>query len=213
MFNQGRNSLRGQLSCSGLIQHNLSLLKLQLTWKYLWFWNDNSVHSRKGVGFQTDIIWNSPFVDLKWVFFFLIRSWRKKIRIIWFNIISSAQTGAEMQNWMEIIKKSSKMVTPLLTLFFCNILSNLGYTVHSYRRNPWKNNQTNNITTSSWQTVMWSCLDKHKGRVLKFCWINCVNLMKNLSQLLYTLARSLVVISQRQLQTALGVKAFRDQLW
>lgn len=59
-------------------------------------------------------------------------------------------------------------------------------------RNPWKNNQTNNITTSSRQTVMWSCLDKHKGHVLKFCWISHVNLINNLSLLLYTLVRSLV---------------------
>lgn len=83
-------------------------------------------------------------------------------------------------------------MTPLLNLFLCKRLSNLGYIVQSYMRNPWKNNQTNNITTSSWQTVMWPCLDKHKGHVLKFCWISRVNLIKNLSQLLYTLARSLV---------------------
>lgn len=82
-------------------------------------------------------------------------------------------------------------MTPLLTLFLCKRLSNLGYIVQSYMRNPWKNNQTNTIT-SSWQTVMWPCLDKHKGQVLKFCWINHVNLIKNLSQLLYTLAKSLV---------------------
>lgn len=118
MFNQGRNSLRGHHSCTGLIQDNLSLLKLQLTWKYVRFWNEISVHSRKGVGFETDIIWNSLFFTLSEIISFLIRSWRKNTRIIWFNIISSAKNGAEMQNWMEIIKKSSKMVTPLLTLFY-----------------------------------------------------------------------------------------------
>lgn len=83
-------------------------------------------------------------------------------------------------------------MTALLNLFLCKRLSNLGYIVQSYMRNPWKNNQTNNITTSSWQTVMWPCLDKYKGQVLKFCWMNRVNLIKILSQLQYTLARSLV---------------------
>lgn len=39
---------------------------------------------------------------------------------------------------------------------------------------------------------MWPCLDKHKGHVLIFCWSNRVNLIRNLSQLLHTLARSLV---------------------
>lgn len=150
MFNQGRDSLGRHRSCSGLIQDNLSLLKLQLGWKYLGFGNEISVRFRKGVGFETDVIWNSPFADLNWDFFFLIKSWRKKKSNIWFNIISSAKNGAEMQNWIEMIKKSSKVAPPFLTLFIFIQLSNLSYTVQSYMRNPWKNNQTNNITTSSW---------------------------------------------------------------
>lgn len=39
---------------------------------------------------------------------------------------------------------------------------------------------------------MWPCLDKQKGHVLQFCYINCVNLTKKLSQLFQSLARSLV---------------------
>jgi len=48
MFNQGRGSLRRHHSCAGLIQDNLSLLKLQLVWKYLGYGIKISVHFRKG---------------------------------------------------------------------------------------------------------------------------------------------------------------------
>lgn len=46
---------------------------------------------------------------------------------------------------------------------------------------------------------MWPCLDEQKGHVLKFCWINSVNFIKKLSQLSYTLARSLVLSANCQL--------------
>lgn len=71
MFNQGKDSLRRHHSCAGLIQDNLSLLKLQLSWKYLGSGNEISVCFRKGVRFETGVIWNSPFADLNWDFFFL----------------------------------------------------------------------------------------------------------------------------------------------
>lgn len=56
MFNQGRDSLRRHHSCAELIQDNLSLLKLQLGWKYLGFGSEISVCFRKGVGFETDVM-------------------------------------------------------------------------------------------------------------------------------------------------------------
>lgn len=43
-------------SCAGLIKDNLNLLKLQLGGKYPWFGNEISVHFRKGVGFETEVI-------------------------------------------------------------------------------------------------------------------------------------------------------------
>lgn len=97
-----------------------------------------------------------------------------------------------MQIWIGMIKKNSKMAPPLLTLFLSYTLSNLSYTVQSYMRNPWKNNQTNNITISSWQTVIWPCLDEQKGHVLQLCQINHLNLIKNLSLFFQALASSLV---------------------
>lgn len=70
------------------------------------------------MGFETDVIWNPPFADLNRDLVFLkIKSWRKKTSNIWLNIIFSAKNGHEVQNQIEMIKKSSKMAPPLLNLF------------------------------------------------------------------------------------------------